>query len=58
MCGAEGAVRAGAPLKFPTQTLPASQFFPELDKYQGPPLEFGRMEPTASDPSRAAAVSA
>jgi amidase len=48
---AEGAVRAGAPLKFPTQTLPASHFFPEYDKYQGKPLEFGRMEATASDPS-------
>ena len=29
---------------------------PDLDKYQGPPLEFGRMEATASDPARAAAV--
>jgi amidase len=48
---AEGAVREGAPLKFPTQTLPASHFFPEYDKYQGKPLEFGRMEATASDPS-------
>ena len=25
--------------------------FPDLDRYQGPPLEYGRMEPTASDPS-------
>ena len=24
---------------------------PDLDKYRGPPLEFGRMEATASDPS-------
>ena len=23
---------------------------PDLDKYKGPPLEYGRMEPTASDP--------
>jgi amidase len=48
---ATGAVRAGAALAFPTATLKASTLFPNLDKYQGPPLEFGRMEATASDPS-------
>ena len=48
---ATGAVRAGAPLPFPTETVKASTIFPDLDNYQGPPLEFGRMEPTASDPS-------
>ena len=48
---AKGAIRAQAPLRFPTHTINASTMFPELDKYQGPPLEFGRMEPTASDPS-------
>ena len=48
---AVGAVRAGAPLVFPTETVAAATLFPDLDKYQGPPLEFGRMEPTASDPS-------
>ncbi len=47
---ATGVVRAGAPLKFPTQTVKASTILPDLDKYQGPPLEFGRMEPTASNP--------
>jgi Asp-tRNA(Asn)/Glu-tRNA(Gln) amidotransferase A subunit family amidase len=47
---AQGAVRAGAPLKFPTQTVKASTILPDLDKYQGPPLEFGRMEATASNP--------
>jgi amidase len=47
---AEGTVRAGAPLAFPTETVAASAIFPELDKYRGPPLEFGRMESTASDP--------
>ena len=46
-----GQVRAGAPLKFPTQTVKASTILPDLDKYIGPPLEYGRMEPTASDPS-------
>ena len=48
---ATGAVRAKAPLKFPTQTVKASTVLPDLDKYKGPPLEFGRMEATASDPS-------
>ncbi len=46
-----GTVRAGAPLAFPTATVKASTIFPDLDKYRGPPLEFGRMEATASDPS-------
>ena len=40
-----------APLRFPTQTVKASTILPDLDKYKGPPLEYGRMEPTASDPS-------
>jgi DNA-binding Lrp family transcriptional regulator len=35
---------------FPTETVKASTILPDLDKYKGPPLEFGRMEPTASDP--------
>src|SRR3954454_18199757 len=48
---AAGTVRAGAPLSFPTATVKASEIFPELDKYQGPALEFGRMEATASDPA-------
>lgn len=46
-----GAVRAGSPLKFPTQTVKASTVLPDLDRYKGSPLEFGRMEATASDPS-------
>src|SRR6266852_557571 len=46
-----GAVRAGAALAFPTATVKASTIFPDHDKYRGPPLEFGRMEATASDPS-------
>ena len=47
---ARGAVRAGAPLAFPTETVKASTLLPDLDAYNGPPLEYGRMEPTASDP--------
>src|SRR5215472_15225520 len=48
---AAGAVRAGAPLRFPTETVKASTLLPDLDRYKGPPLEFGRMEPTVSDKS-------
>jgi amidase len=48
---AVGAVRAKAPLRFPTQTVKADTLLPDLDKYEGPPLEYGRMAPTASDPS-------
>ena len=47
---ATGTVRAMAPLRFPMQTVKAANLLPDLDKYTGPPLEFGRMEPTASDP--------
>ncbi len=47
---APGTVRATQPLKFPTKTVKASDILPDLDKYKGPPLEFGRMEATASDP--------
>ena len=46
-----GTVRAGAALMFPTETVAASTLLPDLDRYVGPPLEFGRMEATASDPS-------
>src|SRR4051794_3483259 len=48
---APGAVRAQAPLCFPTATVKASSVPPDLDKYTGPPLEYGRMEATASDPA-------
>ncbi len=48
---AVGAPRGGSSLHFPTATVKASAIYPDLDKYRGPPLEFGRMEATASDPS-------
>jgi amidase len=48
---AVGATRAQKPTAFPSTTVKASTLLPELDKYKGPPLEYGRMEPTASDPS-------
>jgi amidase len=46
-----GTVRAGSPLKFPAQTVAIPTLVPDFDQYAGPPIEFGRMEPTASDPS-------
>jgi amidase len=46
-----GVVRGKAAVRFPTLTVKASAILPDLDKYVGPALEFGRMEPTASDPS-------
>jgi Asp-tRNA(Asn)/Glu-tRNA(Gln) amidotransferase A subunit family amidase len=48
---ATGYVRAGAPLVFPTKTVKAAAVFPDLDRYKGVPLDYGRMEPTKSDPS-------
>jgi Asp-tRNA(Asn)/Glu-tRNA(Gln) amidotransferase A subunit family amidase len=45
-----GPVRAGAPLKYPTATIAASKMIPDLDKYKGLPIDYGRMEATASDP--------
>ena len=47
---AAGTLRAMSQLRFPTQTVEASAILPDLDRYQGPPLEYGRMEATASDP--------
>jgi len=47
---APGVVRAGTPLAFPTATVAADTVLPRLSEYAGTPLEFGRMEATASDP--------
>ena len=47
---ARGAVRAGQPLRFPTETVAAATLLPDLQQYAGPPLEFGRMATTVSDP--------
>ncbi len=48
---AMGTVRAGAALRFPAFTVKISDVLPDLDKYKGPPIEYGRMEATASDPN-------
>jgi amidase len=47
---AYGYVRAGSPIKFPTETVGIATLIPNYDQYAGTPLEFGRMESTASDP--------
>ena len=47
---AKGAIRVGAPLTFPTATVAASGLLPNLGQYAGSPLEFGKMDATASDP--------
>jgi len=47
---AQGTMRAGARLTFPTETVAVSSLLPNFDDYAGTPIELGRMEPTASDP--------
>ena len=51
VAAAKGYVRAGSPIHFPTQTVKVSTVFPDLDQYRGLPLDYGRMEPTVSDPA-------
>ena len=46
-----GAVRALAPLSFPAETVAVAEILPNLDQYAGLPIEYGRLEPTESDPS-------
>jgi Asp-tRNA(Asn)/Glu-tRNA(Gln) amidotransferase A subunit family amidase len=48
---AQGTVRAGAALKFPTETVAINKLFPDFSKYAGLPADLGRMEPTLSDPA-------
>ena len=48
---ATGMVRGGEAIQYPTRTVAASTVFPNLDQYQGLPLEFGRMIQSASDPN-------
>jgi len=48
---ASGAVRVGTPISFPTKTTAAASLLPNLSQYAGSPLEYGKMEATASDPS-------
>lgn len=36
--------------------MKSSTIFPDLDQYKGLPLDYGRMEPTVSDPSVVAQI--
>jgi len=45
-----GTIRAKKAISFPTQTVCAEDLLPDFNQYQGKPLEFGRMDHTASDP--------
>jgi amidase len=46
-----GAVRAGSAVTFPQATTPAASVLPSFEQYAGPPIDFGRMEATSSDPA-------
>ena len=46
-----GMMRAGSLVKYPTETVAASTVFPNLDQYEGLPIEFGGMVTSISDPS-------
>ena len=46
-----GAVRAGSPVTFPTESVALTEIVPDFDKYTGYKPDYGRMETTASDPS-------
>jgi amidase len=47
----KGRILAGQPVKYPTKTVAVSSVLPDFDQYKGLPIEYGRMEPTISDPS-------
>ncbi len=48
---AVGTVRGGMAVKFPTETVAIAKLIPDFDKYKGLKPDYGRMEPTMSDPS-------
>ncbi len=48
---AKGTLRGGISLKFPTETVAIGKLIPDFGKYSGPKPDYGRMEPTMSDPS-------
>ena len=43
-----GVIRGGQTIEFPTKTIKVDDVLPNREDYKGPPLEFGRMEKTAS----------
>jgi len=46
-----GVVRGGSAVTFPRATTAIGTVLPNFDEYVGPPIDFGRMEPTSSDPT-------
>ena len=46
-----GAVRAGSAVSFPASTTAIGSVLPKFDEYAGPPIDFGRMDATSSDPA-------
>jgi len=46
-----GAVRAMTQSSFPAATVAITDVLPDFDQYTGLPIEYGRLEPTKSDPS-------
>ena len=51
IAAAIGAVRAGSATSFPSSTTAVGSVLPRFDEYAGPPIDFGRMEATSSDPT-------
>jgi Asp-tRNA(Asn)/Glu-tRNA(Gln) amidotransferase A subunit family amidase len=51
VAAAAGSVRAGRATSFPTSTVSVGSVLPRFEEYRGLPIDFGRMEPTASDPT-------
>src|SRR5262245_42509617 len=48
---AQGPVRAGAPIVYPTQTVAVDTLLPDSASYAGKPIELGHMEASQSDPN-------
>ena len=48
---AVGTIRAGQALQFPTTTVAVDKLLPDFSRYKGLPIEFGRMDTTASNPA-------
>jgi Asp-tRNA(Asn)/Glu-tRNA(Gln) amidotransferase A subunit family amidase len=48
---AAGTIRAGLPLRFPTDTVAIDKLIPDFAKYKGLTPDYGRMEPTMSNPA-------
>jgi Asp-tRNA(Asn)/Glu-tRNA(Gln) amidotransferase A subunit family amidase len=46
-----GYVRAGTRIAYPTETFAAAGMLPDLSQYAGPPLDFGHMESSISEPT-------